>query len=759
MGLRELEQAFSRAGIRSTDRADFLEELEDYRHADPPVSLWTNSQFGVGVLSYFMLATRVDITTTLYERNGSLGRQLRVVIPNQGAEFEIHDDGPGTQQGTTIRLRLKPGVSVSGLSTLRDLVILCPFGMTADDDKGLRHEWGAGDVNISSRHVRTRSGSSPVEDEATGIWWVDGWGPVLSDGIWAESFLYGAIINLTGDQLPKLTIDRRRILEFDEAYCDRVTLEAIPTAIGAAWQFVGTQFWLDSAFPFNPALVDAIVESASERADLVIQQKPKPLNVAVAGYLVGDGDFDRVAEPMRAAGWSMSRRIVAGAHPRFGNRASNMVAGVVRASPTDAVFLATAQTTSSMLTIQEISPWDADATAIYDAERHLRWPIDRVVSRARVLGLPVPAEAESLPPSNDFIRALLNRNSSWNVDEPREFKAFDVILTAWDLQLPFEEADEILRTRKLEVQPTWRSILDAPPTPFELVWASKNADGVAPWRLAKSAVSMDAVFRASMVLQSTVGEVTAGLRRLGFRVDVNSDYEPFELDHVDLLLVSRDLDGLAPFLERAYPISKKRLEKSVSQTDHSEDEVRRRFGRLGHPVWPEIPETLSRIDGRRDQDIARLAEHLHDEGNPRLTIEPMSLTREDVSLAALDYVRRIFWPRSSEIPYLHVWSRAKEWGRPEKKVVRRLERLGYTTAPNPFGKLKSRDRALLNRGGNGGSPWRALGDTLSLLEVALVSQSSGRSMKKVLVDAQRLGLLIDASSDDFLVVRPGPVTP
>src|SRR6185369_11319461 len=68
MGRRELESCFAKAGKRFCDLPEFIEEQNEWMRCDPPIRMYPNSQFGVGVFSYFMLADELEIETCRLDR-------------------------------------------------------------------------------------------------------------------------------------------------------------------------------------------------------------------------------------------------------------------------------------------------------------------------------------------------------------------------------------------------------------------------------------------------------------------------------------------------------------------------------------------------------------------------------------------------------------------------------------------------------------------------------------------------------------------
>ncbi|RFA22122.1 hypothetical protein [Subtercola boreus] len=94
MGLDELTNAFCQAGVRASDLSARIAEAHDFASADPPVVLWQNSRFGIGVMSYFMIAEAVTVTTARLNRDGSLGDLLRMHITGPADTFDVEAFGP-----------------------------------------------------------------------------------------------------------------------------------------------------------------------------------------------------------------------------------------------------------------------------------------------------------------------------------------------------------------------------------------------------------------------------------------------------------------------------------------------------------------------------------------------------------------------------------------------------------------------------------------------------------------------------------------
>lgn len=94
MGESELRGVFSHAGARFAEQVDFLLERTAWNRLDPPVTLHPNSRFGIGVLSYFMLADEIRVTTCRMGPSGEPGPLLEVAIFGPGHLFRITELAP-----------------------------------------------------------------------------------------------------------------------------------------------------------------------------------------------------------------------------------------------------------------------------------------------------------------------------------------------------------------------------------------------------------------------------------------------------------------------------------------------------------------------------------------------------------------------------------------------------------------------------------------------------------------------------------------
>jgi hypothetical protein len=240
MGLRELSECFARAGKRFTTLPEFIEERSQWLRCDPPIHLYPNSQFGVGVFSYFMLADEIEIETCRLDRDGRAGQKLDVHVSSSGSLFRVRSLGLGQDAGTKIRLFLnkttytpyRPFVSdwqkaVSCEETLAQLVGVAEFPLIVQQNGKRRHfKPGLLNKKVSTDWMGVQRAQTSGHPD---LWWSVK-GIPLADGIAImdvdDPYYYGRdwqlplIVNFHGAQYPRLSVSRTKLLTYDDEWLD-----------------------------------------------------------------------------------------------------------------------------------------------------------------------------------------------------------------------------------------------------------------------------------------------------------------------------------------------------------------------------------------------------------------------------------------------------------------------------------------------------------------------------------------------------------
>ncbi|MBW4474909.1 MAG: caspase family protein [Stenomitos rutilans HA7619-LM2] len=230
MEMPHLSKCFARAGSRFADLPEFIEEQAEWLKCDPPIQLYPNSQFGVGVLSYFMLADEIEVETCRLDREGRPSERLQVRIPGSSGLFRVRRLGIGDHAGTRVRLYLNrthhKGQLISCIETLRRLLWVAEF-RTEVFQFGRQEIWEP----KRFRHPDFPQGYC-LNIEQADVWWVpesEHWyiknGCILSDGLWTRESQPGFVINLRSEHFPKLTVDRKDIVEWNKEWVRKVLIE------------------------------------------------------------------------------------------------------------------------------------------------------------------------------------------------------------------------------------------------------------------------------------------------------------------------------------------------------------------------------------------------------------------------------------------------------------------------------------------------------------------------------------------------------
>ncbi|MCZ0987865.1 HD domain-containing protein [Streptomyces diastatochromogenes] len=305
-----LSEVFAQAGVRFTDLPRYQEEREEWRTRG--ITIHPNSRFGIGVLSYFMLADEVRVTTCHMDgANGRL-RELTVLISGPGHYFRVRPTGrPGTI-GTTVRLYLRDDDRApSCVSELRRLLGIAEFTTTAVHGTQSA-EWKPG-VLLRRRGQELRSHSLEADGELLPtpgdpglvdgqVVWCERGGGVLVDGILTEPRvregvladpqnvrrLRGVVVNLVGDSRPKrLSVDRTEILDADVCTTvERLIRDALPVLIQSGSHLLSSR-WLAEVAEQSPRLADIVTETAGA-AGCYLELNGWLSSVAVAGFFPPD---------------------------------------------------------------------------------------------------------------------------------------------------------------------------------------------------------------------------------------------------------------------------------------------------------------------------------------------------------------------------------------------------------------------------------------------------------------------------------------
>ncbi|MET9848536.1 wHTH domain-containing protein [Streptomyces ossamyceticus] len=283
MGESELSRVFARAGTRFTDLTDVRNERAHWERAG--IEMHPVSRFGIGVLSYFMIADEIEVITRRLGEDGATSEPcFKVAIHGPHHLFRIEGSAERLEPGTTVRLYLRERAP-SCVTELIALLGVAEFETTAEH--GMRSvRWAPGEYALRSgdRAAALNAGGVRVPGPTGGggvpeVLWCESGGGVLVDGILAhpkhvrgvlagepagdgdDVLLRGAVVNLTGTRVPKLSVDRLQILSDISGDVEELLRAAVDELTSSPTGLLSYP-WLCSVAKTHPKAADIIAEAA-----------------------------------------------------------------------------------------------------------------------------------------------------------------------------------------------------------------------------------------------------------------------------------------------------------------------------------------------------------------------------------------------------------------------------------------------------------------------------------------------------------------
>ncbi|RKT53672.1 HD domain-containing protein [Saccharothrix australiensis] len=550
MGRAELREVFSRAGVRFADRPEFREEQARWEAAG--VELFPNSRFGIGVLSYFMLADEIEIRTRRMHPNGhDHGEALRVMIAGPGHLFRIETLAEDIGPGTAVTLYLRAGADAeSCVDVLQRILGIAEFETTAvhgDHDATWRP------FELESRPAGGGSGlhasGALVHGERTEhgqVVWCEQGGGLLVDGIHVEPLkrrgvlagpaygesLYGAVVNLTRKGAPKLTVDRSKVLDDVSPLVEELLRRSVPALRQANPLFLSLE-WLVRVARTSPGTADIVADEVAASGG--------PWRALIGSSEILDGGYSY-------ADLDLVRRL----HDHYAERLNLFGAG----RSASAVSLAwTSLARAGRAGVTPLSPSDkAIIEDLYERRSHL-------------------------PGSQDLPVGL-------------------VLAVAKDTQIGVVAlADRLARLGYALPDVDWGSLADEPgEADFTVV--SADCDAIAPWLPPGAPVSVGHVVAAAHAAKSSPSAVADRLAFFGFSAPSTAGL-PSRVTRSDVILVSLNVDGGRPWLPDGWPVEPARVHFAAAVLRRDSPAIASRLRELGFPV-PDVrhtPEWLGTVGG------------------------------------------------------------------------------------------------------------------------------------------------------------------
>ncbi|MEW2622135.1 hypothetical protein [Streptomyces sp. NPDC048106] len=550
-----LAEVFSRAGVRFRDHP----RAADWEDGDG-FAVRPNSRFGIGVLSYFMLADEIRVTTCSMDTREGPQEQLTVLITGPGHYFRVGRTGKRGPVGTKVRLYLRDGKDApSCVRELRRLLGIAEFPVTAERDGGQeKAPWEPGVLRLREAAVGRSDGfvahgftvSWPDGEARTDgqVIWCEHGGGLLADGIFIEprirrgvlagpegaGRLRGAVVNLTGGSRPRdLSVDRAEILDPDvDDVVEKLVKAALPTLLAAGPPLLTGQ-WLAEVARRSPRLADLITEAAGE-AGVALDVHGHPAPVASAGFFPPDVLWVHDAD--RPQGWTAPAQIV-------GARADD----------------------ATLLWRLLAHPGCAELTALTSLVPEL--------SRVRAV---LPARPSDVLLRSTDGRGWENRNWIEPEDDDEPVRPGHVLSAAMACGMSYEET--LVRMERLGLpvpgRPVGEVVADATTVALlDRTLRGVDADFYANrWMATAEPVAPGHFVKAYLTLNIRVEEALERMRALGFRVPARGLPAVPPEDWVARLL-SVQLNGDVPWLEPDRPVTAGQLLVAMRELDRSLGEV------------------------------------------------------------------------------------------------------------------------------------------------------------------------------------------
>lgn len=648
MGEKELREVFSQAGAKFTEQRGFWEDQAAWRKLDPPVELYPNSRFGIGVFSYFMLADEIEVTTRRMDRHGGRpGQEYTVVISGPGHLFHINKTSTmGDAPGTRVRLYLRDPDAPSCVRELRRLLGLADFHTTARH-KNHRETWEPGRLKprraLASESVGLEAYGSVVPwteqgQNAPVVWWCEQGGALLADGLLvspapaiergmlARSKLRGAVVNLTGKRAPRLSVDRTQVLSDVQDDLEEL-LGAAAADLAASDEKLLSFRWISSVAQLSPRLAD-IVAQAATAARRSVRLDAQRIEMARVGcfpqdiILIDENKFDPFA-----GGLSSSLMFPMPGNPPdhvtlwrlLAHRAENELEGLARFVP-------------ELALVGPVVPaLPSDLGLFADVWARLMWPDSielecpgRIVwtsmhagvsarqaaSRATALGLGwvrperFTNERKVDPIGLALLSMALDGSPGW-LDLRWPVPPGHLVGAFHQLDVAIMDAADRLREHGFRVPDIPR-----PPNRDDLFLLSRGRNGRSPWLSIGHPVPIGHILSVGSDLGISTAEVIQRLTAYGMHIDPQCT-SLLNLAHREVLpLLSVNIDGDSPWIDHTKPIAPGHLLKAAMTLGISLAEAAARCVALGLSVPGVLPDGHPADDRAWLIDRALLSKHL-----------------------------------------------------------------------------------------------------------------------------------------------------
>ncbi|MGP4024959.1 wHTH domain-containing protein [Actinomadura sp. 3N407] len=665
-----LTDVFSQAGTRFTDTTEFLVESADWQSADPPIPFHPNSRFGIGVLSYFMIADEIDVITRPLDRGHRPHPTLKVSIFGPGHLFRIEHLPIDHSPGTSVKLYLRDGEDApSCVEELRRLLGIAEFRTVAEHGSQsevwepavlkprVRPSWETDGLNV---HGRLVPWTAP--DGGGQVVWCEKGGGILVDGIYVQpavrrgifaglekGTLRGAVVNLTGQRVPeRLSVDRRSVLSDASEDAEHLLRSAMSELIGAGRPLLHMR-WVSGVTEASPRLGDIISEAAAA-ARIEFVTRTGAVDIARVGCFLQDShlvqDGDDAMQEFREEGANYW-------HWDFGPYMNDHVL----------LWRLAAHGSESVLTEQAETPG----------------PVQRALpSDIFLLGF------------NEYIHPEISLSMTdweWTWDDVRSHPGHILWVALLTGATPRDVARRALELGIVEIEPE-RFGVSADST--DLVVLSEERSGRPRWLDLADPVPLGHVVAVALQFGIGLRELRDRLEGYGHRLPSAAPTMDVPTSR-DLRLLSWHAGEVTPINGRPQPLPASHVVRSARDLDMPVSDVCERLAAFDFRAEAlSLPNRPSEEDGKLFD--WRLGDVERDEFDPRAPLAPAHLARASIAL-----------------------------GLPVPEVAARLAAYGVPVPDRLPDRVADRDLTLLSRDGDAGPGWWSADEEISVPSLLVIS--------------------------------------
>ncbi|MER6010240.1 wHTH domain-containing protein [Streptomyces bluensis] len=807
MGESELSRVFARAGTRFTDLTDVRNERANWEAVG--INLYPVSRFGIGVLSYFMIADEIEVVTRRLGEDGATSEPcFKVAIYGPNHLFRIERSTERRYPGTTVRLYLRKEAP----SCVTELVrLLGVSDVDVEVEHGARSAWwaagayrlkpgpgGDGSDRLTASGWQV-PGPVPEGAVAPSVIWCESGGGVLVDGILtrpeqrrgvladsqgiagryrraAHSVLQGWLVNLTGDLVPKLSVDRLQILDDVSEDVERLLRTAARELVTSMDAQVTTE-WISSLAETSPKVADIVTE-ALMATDLELELRDgKFFRPAEVGVLPWDSGIIGWATSADSRGFKgvpdhvvLWRLLAHGQAQRLVDLVPELgtVGRLLPALPSDSALLAPA---GEWL---EAGDWSKPGFVLWIAARLGTTP-RRIALRATALGADVTALDHYPDDDPDPLDLSLLRRAGrllrpdvsapWrSTDAPVPLDHFLDAYVRHGLGI----VETAARMTPYGFDVSLAAGLPDRPEKTDLVLLSTDGEGEGNWCAAEREVPPGHVLRASVRTGLPAADVCRTLRAYGLTVtDLPERSRP-----EDLLLLSTGLDGEPPWLKVGEEVPFGHVRRAAEASGQEVDDVIAALSDYGlrprtaphtelseadrelldalelEDVSPSLLDRLDFVDLWSAADVlgwslATVTDRLRALGVAVPLDFPQEPDELDDALLS-DHELKLWSERKmsgTDVSLAALLGTARGLRRPVKEIAARLESYGFRVPRHDHldpGDLAD-DVMLLSYDLDSAAPWMEPEEPVSLSQLCAASAKLGISIPAAAVRFRRLG--------------------